>query len=192
MREDAERFQPTTLAAWRAWLAAHHDRPAGVWLVTLRAGADGTGTRITYEQAVEQALCFGWIDGTARALDAERTMLWYAPRKPRSGWSRRNKRRIERLIASGEMTAAGLAAIAAAQADGSWALLDDVEDLVVPPDLDAALAANPPARSNWDAFPPSARRAILAWIVQARRPETRADRVARAAGKAAVDERANA
>lgn len=188
MREDAERFQPATLAEWRAWLAGHHDRPGGVWLVMWRAGSGGP--RISYEQIVEQALCFGWIDSTGKGIDAERTMVWFTPRKPRSGWSRINKQRIDRLIASCEMTPAGLAPIEAAKADGSWTLLDDVEDLVVPADLDAALAAAPPARANWDAFPRSARRAILVRLVQARRPETRAKRVAEVASKAAVNERA--
>jgi uncharacterized protein YdeI (YjbR/CyaY-like superfamily) len=189
VREHAERFQPARLAEWRAWLAENHDRPGGVWLVMWRAGSGGP--RIPYEGLVEQALCFGWIDSTGRRLDAERTMVWFTPRKARSGWSRINKERIDRLVASGEMTPAGLAPIEAAKADGSWTLLDDVEDLVVPDDLAAALAAAPPARAHWDAFPRSAKRAILVWLLQARRPQTRARRVAEIAGKAAVNERAH-
>ncbi len=184
-----DRFQPDTLDDWRAWLAAHHARDTGVWLVTWKVGSGRL--RLTYEETVEQALCFGWVDSKGRRLDDERTMLWFAPRKARSGWSRPNKQRIERLVAAGLMTPAGLAVIDAAKADGSWTLLDAVEDLVVPDDLAAALAAAPPAVENWEAFPRSARRGILEWIVQARRPGTRAKRVAETARLAAIGERAN-
>lgn len=188
MAED-ERFEPRSLDEWRAWLTEHHTRPRGVWLVTWRTGT--SGPQIGYEQTVEQALCFGWIDSTARRLDDERRMLWFAPRKKGSGWARTNKARIERLTAAGLMTPAGTALIEAARADGSWTLLDDVEDLVVPDDLAAALAAHPPAPEHWAAFPPSARRALLAWIVMAKRPETRAKRIAETAAAAGQNRRAN-
>lgn len=184
-----ERVQPGSVDEWRAWLAEHHARPTGVWLVTWKVGSGGP--RITYDESVEQALCFGWVDSLGRALDAERTMLWFAPRKRRSGWSRPNKLRVERLLAAGLMAPAGLAVVEAAQADGSWTLLDAVEDLVVPDDLAAAFAAHPPAAERWEAFPRSAKRGILEWIVQAKRPETRAKRIAETAEKAAVNERAN-
>src|SRR4051794_34883810 len=105
---DDEQVQPGSLAEWRAWLAEHHGRGSGVWLVTWRAGSGGP--RIGYEESVEQALCFGWVDSKGRALDAERTMLWFAPRKGRSGWSRPNKQRVERLLAAGQMAPAGIAA----------------------------------------------------------------------------------
>lgn len=184
-----ERFQPDSLDDWRAWLAEHHGRRDGVWLVTWRVGSGGP--RITYEEAVEQALCFGWVDSRPRALDERRTMLWFAPRKPGSGWSRPNKQRVERLLAAGLMAPAGRAVVERAQADGSWALLDAVEDLVVPDDLAAALAAHPPAAEHWDAFPRSVRRGILEWIVQAKRPGTRAERIRETAEKAQRGERAN-
>lgn len=189
MSDDGERFQPASLDEWRNWLQAHHRRPSGVWLVTWRAGSGGP--RISYEESVEQALCFGWVDSRPKALDAERTMLWFAPRKARSGWSRPNKQRVERLRAAGLMTPAGTAVVEAAKADGSWTRLDAVEDLIVPDDLGAALDAHPPAREHWDAFPRSVRRGILEWIVQAKRSATRAKRVAETAEMAAVNERAN-
>lgn len=185
---DAERIQPATIDEWRAWLAEHHARGSGVWLVTYKASAPGH--TLGYEECVEQALCFGWVDSTARGIDAERTMIWYAPRKPGSGWARTNKARVERLTAAGQMAPAGQAVIDAAIADGSWTLLDDVENLLVPPDLAAALVATPPARERFDAFPPSARRAALVWLVTAKRPETRAKRIAMIAEKAARGERA--
>jgi uncharacterized protein YdeI (YjbR/CyaY-like superfamily) len=133
----------------------------------------------------------GCVDSKARALDDRRTMLWFAPRKARSGWSRSNKQRIDRLTAAGLMEPVGLALVEAAKADGSWTLLDAVEDLVVPDDLAAALNSAPPAREHWEAFPRSVRRSSLEWIVQARRPETRACRVAETADMASRNERAN-
>jgi uncharacterized protein YdeI (YjbR/CyaY-like superfamily) len=184
-----ERVQPGSVADWRAWLAENHTRGTGVWLVTWRA--ESTGPKISYEESVEQALCFGWVDSKGRVLDAERTMLWFAPRKAHSGWSRSNKQRVERLLAAGLMAPAGLALVETAKADGSWSLLDTVEDLVVPDDLAAAFDAAPPAREHWEAFPRSVKRSILEWIVQARRLETRARRVAETAEKAARNERAN-
>ncbi|WP_281690155.1 DUF6069 family protein [Pseudonocardia thermophila] len=183
MRDDAERIQPATIGEWRAWLAENHARGSGVRLVTYKRSADGP--TLGYEECVEQVLCFGWVDSTAKRLDDERRMIWYAPRRRGSGWARTTKARIERLTAAGLMTPAGQAVVDAAKADGSWTLLDGVEDLVVPQDLADALAANPPARERFDAFPPSVRRAILLWIVTAKRPATRAARITTTAEKAA-------
>lgn len=139
---------------------------------------------------MEEALCVGWVDSTGRNLDDERSIQWFAPRRARSAWARSNKERVERLMAAGLMQPAGLAAIEEAKRNGMWTLLDDVENLLVPDDLAAALAARPPGRETWDAFPRSARRAMLEWVVQARRPETRADRIARIAEGASRGERA--
>ena len=130
-------------------------------------------------------------DGPITQTNSPASMSRFAPRKARSGWARSNKERIERLTAAGLMEPAGLALVEAAKADGSWTLLDAVEDLVVPDDLGAALDAVPPARAHFDAFPRSVKRSILEWIVQARRPETRARRVAETAERASRNERAN-
>jgi uncharacterized protein YdeI (YjbR/CyaY-like superfamily) len=180
---------PLTAAEWRAWLVVNHTRAQGVWLISYKKASGKPA--MTYEEAVEAALAFGWIDGKAKKLDAERTMLWVAPRKPGSGWSRPNKERVERLIADGCMTPAGLARIEAAKADGSWTLLDAVENLEVPLDLSAEFERYPDARANWEAFPRSAKRAILEWIVQAKRTETRAKRVEATARLAQDNVRAN-
>ena len=180
---------PPDRGAWRAWLAANHTRPDGVWVVMDRRGTNPT--QVDYEASVEEALCFGWIDSKVVKLDAERTLQWFSPRRPRGTWARTNKVRVERLTAAGLMTPAGLAVIEDAKRNGTWTLLDDVEELVVPEDLAAAFAAAPTARANWDAFSRSARRAILVWIAQAVRPETRAARVAETARRAAVNEKAN-
>jgi uncharacterized protein YdeI (YjbR/CyaY-like superfamily) len=189
VHDDAERVHPETRRAWREWLAAHHESSTGVWFVSwrTRTGRNGPG----YEDAVEEALCFGWIDSVARKLDDDRTMLWFSPRKPGSGWARTNKQRIERLTAAGLITPAGQRVIDDARADGSWSLLDAVEDLIVPHDLAAAFHDHPSARENWDAFPPSVRKSILGWIVQAKRDATRAVRIEQTARLAQVNERAN-
>lgn len=146
---------------------------------------------MSYEDAVEEALCFGWVDSRPSKLDESRTMLYFSPRKPRSAWARPNKIRVERLTAQGLMRPAGLAKVEQAKQDGSWTRLDDVEDLVSPPDLVEALAALPPAAANWEAFPRSAKRGILEWIVQAKTEATRAKRVAETARLAQENQRAN-
>ncbi len=182
-------MEPATLAQWRRWLATHHDRDAGIWLITRKAGAGPR--RITYDDAVTEALAFGWVDSKPRALDAMRTMLWFAPRKPRSGWSKPNKARIERLIREERLAPAGRAKVEAAKVDGSWSKLDAVEALEVPADLATALRRHAGARANFDAFPRSVKRGILEWILQAKKPETRAARVRETAEQAAVNKRAN-
>ncbi len=167
----------------------HHTQTEGVWLISFKKG---TGKpRVEYEEAVEEAVCFGWIDSKENRLDAERSMLWFAPRRPHAGWSRSNKERVERLIAAGLMMPAGLAKIEAAKQDGSWHALDSVEALEIPPDLGQALAANQTARQYFDAFPRSAKRAILEWIAGAKKPETRAKRIAETVEQAAQNIRAN-
>jgi len=152
-----------------------------------RKGSGRTG--LTYDEAVEEALCFGWIDGRAGKLDDRRTMIWFSPRKRGSGWARTNKVRVERLLAQGLMAPPGLALIEEAKRDGSWTRLDAVEDLTVPDDLAAAFAGQPGSRERWDGLPRSVRRAALEWIVQAKRPETRARRVTETAQMAARGER---
>ncbi len=172
-------IQPESRAAWRDWLREHHAGEQGVWLVLNKKASSQPG--IEYDAAVEEALCFGWIDGKAQTLDDERWRVWMAPRKRGSGWAASNKARIERLTAAGLMEPAGLAVIETARRDGSWHLLDSVEALEVPPDLAEALAAYPDAARHFEAFSVSARRGILYWIATAKRPETRAKRVAESA-----------
>ncbi len=146
---------------------------------------------VAYDAAVEEALCFGWIDGQAATIDEERAKQYFSPRRAGSAWARTNKDRVERLIADGRMRPAGLAVIERAKADGTWELFDTVDRLEVPDDLVAALDARPPARDHWDAFPPSAKRALLSWIVLAKRAETRAIRIEQTAEAAQRNERAN-
>lgn len=189
-RPPPDAFEPEDRAAWRAWLSAHHGATSGTWLVLGKKSAGPVN--LTVDDAVEEALCFGWIDSRPRKLDGARSMLYFSPRRPGSGWSAVNKRRIERMQAAGQMTSAGQARIDAAQADGSWTRLDAVDALEVPPDLGAALGAEPGAQAQWDAFPPSARRGILERIAGARTAATREKRVIETATLAARGERANA
>lgn len=178
----------TSRAAWRGWLERHHTQTGGVWLVTFKKASGKPSP--SYGDVVEEALCFGWIDSVGRKLDGERTMLYFAPRKAGSGWSKVNKERLERLMAAGQMTPAGLAKIEAAKEDGSWTALDAVERLELPPDLVAALKECG-GEANFAAFPRSAKRGILEWIGNAKRPETRAKRVYETATLAAQNKRAN-
>lgn len=154
----------------------NHATSDGVWVVTWRSGT-GRPT-LGYDALVEECLCFGWIDSLTKRLDDERRMQLVTPRKPRSIWSRSNKTRIERLQSAGRMTSAGVAVVERAKADGSWTMADAAENLEEPEDLAAALDARPAARAQWNQFRPSLRRGILWWVMSAKRPETRARRVA--------------
>ena len=187
--DGADHVHALTRADWRAWLEAHHGRDEGVWLVTYKK-ATGRPTLST-DDVVEEAVAFGWIDSVPKRVDAERSAVYVAPRRPGSNWSRLSKERVARMEAAGQMAEAGRAAVERAQADGTWTALDDVEDLVVPADLAAALDARAPARAEWDAFPRSAKRGILEWIHTAKRDATRARRVDETARLAQAGKRAN-
>ena len=180
---------PKSRAEWRKWLEENHTRTEGVWLVMHKKG---TGKpRVDYAEAVEEALCFGWIDSKGNKLDDERSMLWMAPRKLKTGWSKLNKERIEKLIKAKLMAPAGLAKINAAKKDGTWNALDAIEALEIPPDLIKAFSKNRTAKEYFDAFPRSARRAILEWIASAKKPETRAKRIEETVTSAEKNIRAN-
>ncbi len=163
-------------AEWRAWLAANHAASPGIWLIhgKKQAGPD----RLSYEEAVEEALCFGWIDSVGGKLDETRTKITMTPRKPGSAWSTVNKERIERLLAAGLMHPAGQAKIDAGKRDGSWDIYDQIEHLIPPDDLAAALAADEAAGAAFTAFSPSRRKALLLWVATAKQPATRARRIA--------------
>jgi uncharacterized protein YdeI (YjbR/CyaY-like superfamily) len=161
---------------WRAWLAKHHRTSTGVWLVFPKK-ASGLPT-VSYNDAVEEALCFGWIDGLMNPIDETFYRQMFTPRKARSSWAPSNKQRVERLIEQGLMTAAGLAAIETAKANGSWDRFSAAAALTVPPALKKALDANARAKKNWPRFTDSQRRMFLYWLANAKRDETRARRIA--------------
>lgn len=168
-------FHPQTRAEWREWLAKNHAASRGIYLVLIKKGADIPG--ILYDEAVEEALCFGWIDSTPATLDTQRYKLYVSPRKPGSVWSNLNRQRIRKLIKEGKMTPHGRAKIEAAKKDGSWSQLDAIDKLVMPADLLEQLSANAEARRNFDAFSASSKKIILFWIASAKREETRQKRI---------------
>ncbi len=163
--------------AWRDWLAAHHSDQTGVWLVLAKKGTSEP-TSLSYDQALEEALCQGWIDGQARRRDESTYLQRFTPRRARSGWSRRNVGIVERLRRAGRMREAGLAEVARAKADGRWAAAYAGQASVeVPGDLAAALAAEPRAGAVFEILTRQNRYAVLYRIAAAKRPGTRARRL---------------
>jgi uncharacterized protein YdeI (YjbR/CyaY-like superfamily) len=160
---------------WRDWLVKNHAASLGVWLIYYKKGSDKPS--VSYEEAVEEAISFGWIDSKVNSLDEERYMQVFTPRKPRSSWSKLNKQRVEKLIKNGQMTAVGLEKVEAAKRDGSWNKLDAIDDLEVPADLTEALADNQKAYDNFMAFSNSSKKIIVYWIEEAKRTETRKKRI---------------
>jgi len=175
-KDGIEIFRAFSRAEWREWLARNHTRNEGVWLISAKKSSGNPG--VPYAEAVEEALCFGWIDSKANKLDSERYMQIFTPRRKRSVWSALNKRRIEQLIADGLMTPAGLLVIEQAKQNGSWTILDSIEMLTVPPDLETDLATNEQAAATFTAFSPSQTKQLLFYIDSAKLPETRAKRIA--------------
>lgn len=174
-RVNLERLEPRDRQAWRRWLDKNGSSSRGIWLILCKKNSGSI--RISYEEAVEEALCFGWIDNKPNSLDEKRFLLHFAPRKPKSVWSQRNKQRVKKLIADGLMTDAGMKKIEAAKDDGSWNRLDAIDRLEVPADLMKALSANKKAGKNFGSFSNSSKKIILFWIDSAKRPETRSARI---------------
>jgi uncharacterized protein YdeI (YjbR/CyaY-like superfamily) len=163
-------------AAFRKWLSAHHDSHKGVWLRIAKAASPLKS--VNYAEALDVALCFGWIDGQKKSYDEDSFLQKFTPRQKRSSWSKRNQEHVARLIASGEMHAAGLAAIEAANADGRWErAYDSARSATVPDDLQAALEARPKAKAFFETLKAANRYAILYRIQTAVKPETRARRI---------------
>jgi uncharacterized protein YdeI (YjbR/CyaY-like superfamily) len=171
-----ETFCPASPQHWREWLQAHHAEKQSVWLIYHKKKS--ATPSLTWSQAVDEALCFGWIDSRAQPLDDERYRQFFSRRKPGSGWSKINKAKVERLTAAGLMTPAGFASIATAKQNGAWTLLDDVEELRLPPDLVQPLQARPLAARYFESLSRTDRRNILQWLVLAKRPATRQKRIA--------------
>ena len=181
-------YHAESRAQWRAWLEANHRAGPGVWLCSWRTVAGGP--RCPYPDVVEEAICFGWIDSTASRLDDDRRLQLLTPRKPKSTWTRLNRQRVADMEAAGLMTDAGRGAVERARGNGWWTILDPVEDLVEPDDLSAALDAEPTARIAWDTFPPTARKAMLWWVISAVKHDTRQRRIDTIVAEAVNGERA--
>jgi len=188
-KDGIKTFYAKDRAAWRQWLSENHEREKSIWLIIYKK--DSGTPSIYYDEAVDEALCFGWIDSKANKGNNEHYFQFFAKRNPKSNWSRVNKNKVEKLLAEGLMTDAGLKMIELAKESGTWTALDEVENLTVPDDLQKAFDENPTAFEYWNNFPRSAKRAILEWILNAKRPETREKRVRETVEKAAQNIRAN-
>ena len=184
-----EQVEVTSRAQWHAWLKKHHTRTEGIWLVTYKKHVPDKYLR--YEEKVQEALCFGWIDSLPRKLDADRTMHYLCPRKPKSVWSAINKAHVERLIAEKRMTPAGLKKVEEAKKNGSWNAIDAAEAMKMPADLLRALKKNKAAHAHYEAFPPGARKQIIGWVLGAKTEATRTRRIEQTVELAAKKIRAN-
>ncbi|GAB3547590.1 YdeI/OmpD-associated family protein [Spirosoma fluminis] len=174
--QETEIIYPITQVVWRAWLEQNHLSKQAVWLIFYSKKSQKQ--TISWSEAVDIALCFGWIDSKKIKIDAETSHQFFSKRKPNSTWSKINKEKVLKLIASGQMTQAGLNVIETAKQNGSWTMLDDVEELLIPEDLGNELETRPNAKAYFLSLSKSVRKAILQWLVLAKRPETRQKRIA--------------
>jgi len=170
-----ESFRPASQAHWRQWLEKNHDKTDSVWLIYHKK--ESNIPSVTHAEAVEEALCFGWIDSKRQKLDDQSFRQFFGKRKPKGMWSKINKATIRRLTKEGKMHQAGLDIIAMAKKNGAWTMLDEVEELIAPPDFIKALKKSKVALKNYEALARSNKRLILLSLVQAKRPETRAQRI---------------
>jgi uncharacterized protein YdeI (YjbR/CyaY-like superfamily) len=185
---DFAKVQIESRADLRAWLATNYQQDESIWLVTFKKNK---GPYVAYDDIVEEAICFGWIDSRVAKMDEARSMLLLSPRKAGSAWSKVNKDRVAKLLPLGLIEPSGQKMIDQAKQDGTWDILNEVDALIEPADLIAALETMPSARQMWNRFPPSSRRGILEWINAAKRAETRVARVTQTATLAAQGIKAN-
>ncbi|SHM14194.1 YdeI family protein [Chitinophaga sp. CF418] len=170
-----ETFYPANRLQWRQWLQEHHSTTQSIWLIYYKKKAD-TAT-ITWSDAVDEALCFGWIDSTSRPIDDEKFMQFFTRRKANSVWSKINKGKVQRLIGEGLMMQAGYESIEIAKRNGSWSILDDVEELKIPKDLEKAFKSHPGSKAYFVSLSRSVRKGFLQKLVLAKRTETREKRI---------------
>ena len=186
-----DRFQRVEISSrddLHRWLLENHTQTESIWLVIFKKHV--ADKHVNHWDIVDEGLCFGWIDSRVAKLDEDRSMLLFSPRKPTSAWSRVNKDRLEKLFAENRMQPSGLKSIEIAKENGSWEKIDQATSAEPPQDFLDALNASEAAKENWAKFPPSSRRAILEWILLAKRPETRANRIQETVQKAAQGVRA--
>ena len=168
-------LEPKNTAEWRDWLEKHHDSGQLIWVICSKKNA--ANPTMTHDEAVDVALCFGWIDGTARSLDAARYIQSFTKRKPKSVWSKISKAKVASLIKAGLMAQPGLEVIEIAKKNGYWSILDDVEELIIPNDLEAEFAKRPAAKAYYESLSRSDKKRVLQWLVLAQRAETRQGRI---------------
>jgi uncharacterized protein YdeI (YjbR/CyaY-like superfamily) len=176
MKKDIETFYPKSRQEWREWLQNNYDKKTSVWLIYNKKKSNIP--TISYGEAVDEALCFGWIDSTAKPLDDEKYMQFFSKRKAKSVWSKINKDKIDRLTKEGLMTKAGFESVETAKQNGSWTILDDAEALIIPADLEIAFQKRQNARNYFLNLSRSDKRNILQWLTLAKREETRQKRIA--------------
>jgi uncharacterized protein YdeI (YjbR/CyaY-like superfamily) len=175
-KDEIEIFYPASKQAWRKWLEKNHLSKQAVRLVFYIKASDKKS--ITWSEAVDVALCFGWIDSKKVKIDEESSHQFFSKRKSKSTWSKINKQKVLQLIEDGLMTEAGHKSIEAAKQNGSWTILDEVEELIVPKDLEIELKSRPSSERFFFGLSRSVKKAILQWLVLAKRPETRQKRIA--------------
>ncbi len=175
MKQEIEIFYPIDSRAWREWLMENHQTKQAVWIVFHKKSSEKKS--ITWSEAVDVALCFGWIDSKKISVDNETSHQYFSRRKPKSTWSKINKQKIIHLIENGLMHEAGHKSIEIAKENGFWTLLDEVEELIIPEDLEAEFATKPRAKAFYVSLSKSVKKAILQWIVLARQPQVRQKRI---------------
>lgn len=186
--QEFQKVEVASVAELRAWFKANHAQAESIWVVTYKKSVPGK--YVSRDAVLDEVLCFGWMDGRRMKLDDERTMQLLSPRKAQH-WAKSYKDRVAELTETGRMHPAGLRAVEIAKENGMWDFMNDVDALIKPNDFEAALLAHPPALENYENFPPSAKRDILRWIKLAKKSETRAKRIHKAATMAAQNKRAS-
>jgi uncharacterized protein YdeI (YjbR/CyaY-like superfamily) len=189
MKNSFVEIEPTSRLAWRKWLDQNHEKRESIWLIIAKKGS-GLPT-LPIEDAIEEALCYGWIDSLPNKVDENRYKVLMSPRKPKSNWSKINKKRAYKMIKAGLMTPSGMKMISLARKTGTWNALENVDRLIMPDDLKKACTKNKKALHYFDQFPPSAKRGILEWIGNAKTTETRIKRIDETVSLAATNIRAN-
>jgi uncharacterized protein YdeI (YjbR/CyaY-like superfamily) len=181
--ENAEIMYAATRADWRRWLQDNHQICNGVWLLQYKKGTNTPF--VNFSEAIEEALCFGWIDSMVRSVDHEKTMHFFSKRKAGSVWSKINKEKVAYLTEQGLMTDSGLAAVALAKQNGNWDKLNDVENLIIPPDLLDAFKLHSGSSAFFESLSTSVKKAILQWLLLAKKIDTRQRRIEEIASLAA-------
>jgi len=189
MEDDRKSTYAKDGKAWRKWLQKNHQKEQNIWLIIYKKKSDTPSVYIG--EAIDEAICFGWIDSKSNKRDEDSYYVYFAKRNPKSNWSRVNKEKIKRLEEADKIAPAGYEMIRIAKETGTWTALNDVENLIKPVELQVALDKNPLALENFDKFPRSAKRAILEWLFNAKRPATKAKRIKEIVEKAAQNIRAN-
>ena len=189
LKNGIKTFHAKTKKAWRAWLQKNHLKEEKVWLILYYR--ENKIPSVYYAEAVEEALCFGWIDSKGNKRDDKSSYLYFAKRKPKGNWSKVNKQRVEKLLLEKRMAKAGIEMVELAKQNGAWTALDNVESLTIPEDFKTALTKSKTALKNFESFPPSSKKIILLWLQSAKRPETRSKRIAETIKLAAKNIRAN-